>query len=98
MKQHDLIQRHRKTVIRKDVTAKTLGEAIYTGDMKLAGLLYGKALRSSYPHALIKNINTEKAKTLREYMLSSPPKTSPASTALAWPLPTNQSWQTKKSG
>ena len=53
-----------KPVIRKDVTAKTLGEAIYTGDMKPPGLLYGKALRSSYPHALIKNINTEKAKTL----------------------------------
>ena len=53
-----------KPVIRKDATAKVLGEAVYTGDIKLPGLLHGKALRSSYPHALIKNINTEKAKAV----------------------------------
>lgn len=53
-----------KPVIRKDVTSKVLGEATYAGDINLPGLLYGKALRSSHPHALIRNIDTGKAKNI----------------------------------
>lgn len=50
-----------QSVIRKDVKAKALGQAVYTGDMKLEGMLHGKALRSSYPHARIVNIDTAEA-------------------------------------
>lgn len=53
-----------KSVIRKDAEIKALGKACYTGDMKFPGLLYGKALRSSYPHAGIISIDTEGARSL----------------------------------
>jgi len=53
-----------KSVVRKDVEAKTLGKACYTGDMKFPGLLYGCALRSPYPHAAIISIDTEAARAL----------------------------------
>ena len=51
-------------VVRKDAEAKALGQACYTGDMKFEGLLHGKALRSSYPHAKIISINTEEARAI----------------------------------
>ena len=41
------------SVLRKDVEVKATGKACYTGDMKFEGMLYGKALRSAYPHAKI---------------------------------------------
>jgi xanthine dehydrogenase molybdenum-binding subunit len=37
------------------------GRAKYIGDMKLQHMLYGKILRSPYPHANIKSIDTAKA-------------------------------------
>ena len=40
---------------------KALGRAKYTGDIVLPGMLYGKILRSPYPHARILNIDTSKA-------------------------------------
>ena len=40
---------------------KALGRAKYTGDILLPGMLYGKCLRSPYPHAKILNIDTSKA-------------------------------------
>jgi 4-hydroxybenzoyl-CoA reductase subunit alpha len=40
---------------------KALGRAKYTGDIVLPGMLYGKCLRSPYPHAKILNIDTSKA-------------------------------------
>ena len=41
--------------------AKVLGRALYAGDLKLAGMLHGKVLRSPYPHARIVSIDTAAA-------------------------------------
>lgn len=43
---------------------KALGKTKYTGDMVLPNMLYGKILRSPYPHARILNIDTSKAERL----------------------------------
>lgn len=50
--------------IRKDAAAKTLGTAMYTGDVTMPGMLYGKALRSKYPSAKILKIDTSAAERL----------------------------------
>ena len=47
-----------------DGIAKITGRAEYTFDIKLPRMLYGKILRSSYPHAKILRINTKKAEKL----------------------------------
>jgi len=47
-----------------DIIKKAKGAAIYADDIKLPGMLYGKILRSRYPHARILNINASKAKRL----------------------------------
>ena len=57
MEMHSVGQPH----TRKDVAAKAAGAALYTGDMKLPGMLIGKALRSEYPHAKILSIDTSAA-------------------------------------
>lgn len=44
-----------------DGIAKVTGRAQYTFDIKLPGMLYGKILRSPYPHAKILNIDFSKA-------------------------------------
>lgn len=46
---------------RPDAKAKTLGTAKFVDDMKVPGMVYGSALRSKYPRALIKGINKQKA-------------------------------------
>lgn len=51
-------------LVRKDSKAKALGTAVYAGDLKLPGMLYGKALRSSYPHAKIISIDTSEAESM----------------------------------
>ncbi len=50
------------SVNRVDAAAKVLGEAIYTNDMYIDGMLYGGAVRSKHPRALIKYIDISKAK------------------------------------
>ncbi|MCX7857690.1 MAG: xanthine dehydrogenase family protein molybdopterin-binding subunit [Deltaproteobacteria bacterium] len=47
---------------RKDAQDIVTGRAKYLDDIKLSDMLVGKVLRSPYPHALIKEIDTEKAK------------------------------------
>ncbi|MCC5929713.1 MAG: xanthine dehydrogenase family protein molybdopterin-binding subunit [Cyclobacteriaceae bacterium] len=47
-----------KSVKRVDARAKVTGQAKYTSDIQLPGMLYGKMLRSPYPHARIRNIDT----------------------------------------
>jgi 4-hydroxybenzoyl-CoA reductase alpha subunit len=47
-----------------DAAAKATGEAIYTDDIALPGMLHGKTLRSPHPHARIKRIDTSKAEAL----------------------------------
>jgi 4-hydroxybenzoyl-CoA reductase alpha subunit len=51
-------------VRRVDGPDKVTGSAKYTFDMVLPNMLYGKILRSPYPHAKILNIDTSKAEAL----------------------------------
>lgn len=53
-----------KRTPRKDALEIVTGKATYIGDITKSGLLYGKVLRSPYPHARIKNIDTAKAEAL----------------------------------
>lgn len=53
-----------KSISRVDTLAKVTGEAGYTADVMLPGMLYGKALRSPFPHARIVRINTRRAECL----------------------------------
>jgi CO/xanthine dehydrogenase Mo-binding subunit len=53
-----------KQVIRKDGYQKVTGRLKFGADFDKAGFLYGKVLRSPYPHALIKKVDIEKAKAL----------------------------------
>ncbi|MBA3037954.1 MAG: aldehyde oxidase, partial [Desulfobacterium sp.] len=54
-----------KSTPRTDAVSKVTGKAIYTDDVKMAGMLTGKLLRSPLPHAEILNIDTSKAIKLR---------------------------------
>ncbi|HZY43280.1 MAG TPA: molybdopterin cofactor-binding domain-containing protein [Anaerolineae bacterium] len=49
---------------RADSIAKVTGAAIYTDDVSFPGMLFGATLRAMIPHALIKKIDTRKAKAL----------------------------------
>lgn len=49
--------------IRRDVKEKVLGIGQYVDDVIMDGMVYGKALRSQYPRALIKKIDLTKACT-----------------------------------
>jgi len=53
-----------KRTHRIDSIPKAKGEAKYSGDLFLPGMLYAKALRSPYPHAKILNIDTSRAERL----------------------------------
>ncbi len=53
-----------ENVPRVDGQEKVTGRALYTGDLKLAGMVHGKVLRCPYPHARIRRIDTRKAETL----------------------------------
>jgi xanthine dehydrogenase YagR molybdenum-binding subunit len=50
-----------KPVKRYDALAKVTGQAKYTADIQLPGMLYAKFFRSDTPHANIKSIDTSKA-------------------------------------
>ena len=47
-----------------DAIDKVTGKAVYGHDLKVPGMLHGKILRSRYPHALIRRIDTSKAEKL----------------------------------
>ena len=53
-----------KSPVRVDAKDKVMGIATYIDDMKLPGMLYGKVLRSKYPHARILRIDTSKAEKI----------------------------------
>ncbi|MBU0755508.1 MAG: 2Fe-2S iron-sulfur cluster binding domain-containing protein, partial [Planctomycetes bacterium] len=53
-----------KSVPRYDAADKVSGRAVYTGDLRLPGMLYGKILTSTKAHARIKSIDTAKAEAL----------------------------------
>ena len=44
--------------------SKVLGRALYAGDIKIAGMLHGKVLRSPHPHARIVRIDVSAALAL----------------------------------
>ena len=47
-----------------DGIAKATGQAVYTDDIQLPGMLHAKILRSPHAHARIRNIDTSKAMAL----------------------------------
>lgn len=53
-----------KNVDRLDAVEKVTGEATYTKDIELPGMLYAKFKKSTRPHAKIVEIDTEKAEEL----------------------------------
>lgn len=53
-----------KRVPRIDALPKVTGEAIYSGDVMLPRMLYGKILRSPYPHGIIKRLDVTRAQGL----------------------------------
>ncbi len=53
-----------KRTPRIDGPERVTGKAVYTSDVQLSGMLYGKILRSPHPHARIKKIDTQRAEKL----------------------------------
>ncbi|MDI6600681.1 MAG: molybdopterin-dependent oxidoreductase [Thermoanaerobacteraceae bacterium] len=53
-----------KDIPRVDAYEKVTGTTKYMSDLSFDGMLWGKVLRSIHPHALIKSIDTSKAKAL----------------------------------
>ncbi len=51
-----------------DGLAKATGEAIYTDDIQLPGMLHAKMLRSPHAHARVLSVNTSKAEALSGVM------------------------------
>ncbi len=51
-------------IVRSEGAEKVSGESIYTADINLPGMLWGKALRSPFPHARIGRIDTARARQL----------------------------------
>jgi CO/xanthine dehydrogenase Mo-binding subunit len=53
-----------KRLPKRDAIDKVTGRAAYIQDLKVPGMLYGRILRSKYPHARIVRIDTSRAKKL----------------------------------
>ena len=53
-----------QSLARTDARQKVMGTLKFGADFAQEGFLHGKILRSPHPHALIKSINTEKAKSM----------------------------------
>ena len=53
-----------KTAHRLDAIEKVTGQAKFTGDLSISGLLEGRVLRSDYPHARIESIDVREAERL----------------------------------
>ncbi|HEX7140264.1 MAG TPA: molybdopterin cofactor-binding domain-containing protein, partial [Vicinamibacterales bacterium] len=49
---------------RIDAAERVTGQAAYTADVKLPGMLYARVLRSPHPHARIRRIDTSRARAL----------------------------------
>ncbi len=54
-----------KRIPHRDAVEKVKGSAIFTSDIKLTGILFGKILRSTISHARIRNIDISKAEKLK---------------------------------
>jgi CO/xanthine dehydrogenase Mo-binding subunit len=53
-----------RTIKRQDAFERVSGQAVFTRDVNLPGMLYAKILLSPYAHARIKSIDTSKAQAL----------------------------------
>ena len=53
-----------QSVVRGEGPDKVTGKSIYAADVSLPGMLWGKVLRSPFPHARIVSINTTEARAL----------------------------------
>lgn len=53
-----------QSIHRIDGQDKVTGKAIYTSDIKIPGMVYGKALRSPIPHGRVRRINSKKAESM----------------------------------
>ena len=53
-----------QNVLRVDGVEKVTGRAKFTGDLKIPGMLYGRILRSSYPHPGISSIASLRSQAL----------------------------------
>ena len=53
-----------RPVTREDGPDKVSGKHVYSADVILPGMLFGKVLRSPYPHARILRIDTSRAEEL----------------------------------
>jgi CO/xanthine dehydrogenase Mo-binding subunit len=51
-----------KAIPRQDARAKVLGQASYTDDISLPGMIHGKVLRSPHAYARIRSIDTSRAR------------------------------------
>jgi CO/xanthine dehydrogenase Mo-binding subunit len=51
-----------RSVPRAEGSDKVVGRTLYAADVNLPGTLWGKILRSPYPHARIRRIGTAKAR------------------------------------
>jgi len=50
--------------IRPDAIEKVNGKALFTDDLVFDGMLHARVKRSDYPHAILKNLDVEKARAL----------------------------------
>ena len=76
-----------KSIPRVDALEKVTGEAIFSADIHLPGMLIGKIKSSPYPFARILSINTDRAKKLPGVRQLSLPRTLPSSlTAQLFPM------------
>ncbi|MBZ9685369.1 selenium-dependent xanthine dehydrogenase [Clostridium estertheticum] len=55
---------------RIDAASKVLGTAEYVDDMRIEGMIYGGAVRTIYPRALVKSIDISEAKNLQGVYLA----------------------------
>lgn len=54
-----------KATPREDAREIVTGEAVFIDDLHLPGLLQGKVLRSPHAHAVVRNVDTERARALK---------------------------------
>ena len=57
-------ERMKRTITRQDGHERVSGQAVFTRDVYLPGMLYAKILLSPYAHAKIKSVDTSKAAAL----------------------------------
>jgi xanthine dehydrogenase molybdenum-binding subunit len=53
-----------RSQVRPDAVEKVTGEALYTDDLEFPGMLFASVRRAGVPHAILKSLDTSKAKAL----------------------------------